>query len=152
MKSYMQSNTVILVKSKRVDWRVSMDFRRSPFLAIPVEYVAATLCHLRYHPLRPDMRYLSIYLAALSSLSSSRGLRPGSSQIRDLVAFPKYEIQFLNDLPLAASDANRCQTFGIERELEFLDRRVTLADRRRLSDGTDGPSQVSCLRYAEANT
>ncbi len=97
------------------------------------------------------MRYLTIYLYALAFLSpsASSAIRPGASQLRDLAAFPKYEVQFLNNLPLAASDADRCQTFGIEREEQFLGLRIALGERRRLSDGTEQTdiiSQVSSIR------
>ena len=89
------------------------------------------------------MRHLAIYVSALASLYPSLALRHGSAQLRDLVAFPKYEIQFLNDLPLMASDASRCRSLGIEQEDDFLGLRIVLAERRRLSDGVDVPSPVS---------
>ena len=96
------------------------------------------------------MRYLAIYISALASLYPSHALRHGSAQLRDLVAFPKYEVQFLNDLPLMASDASRCRSQGIEQEDDFLGLRVVLTERRRLSDGTDVPSPVSHgIQFAE---
>ena len=97
------------------------------------------------------MRNLIIYLSALVSLNPSGALRSGSSQLRDLAAFPKYEVQFLNDLPLAASDADRCQTLGIEQEDDFLGLRIFLTERRRLSDGTDVPSQVNEFDWPQAD-
>jgi protein OS-9 len=65
------------------------------------------------------MRNLVIYLTALSTLSSSQALRHGSHQLRDLLAFPKYQIDYLNELPLSASDAKKCASEGIELEVEF---------------------------------
>jgi protein OS-9 len=79
-------------------------------------------------------------LSVLASLSPSLGLRHGSSQLRDLLAFPKYEVQFLNDLPLAESDASRCRSLGIEREEEWLGLRAPFMDGRRLGDGSEAVS------------
>ena len=68
------------------------------------------------------------------------------------MAFPKYEIQFLNDLPLAASDADQCHNLGIETEDEFLGLKLSLSERRRLGDGTDVTPQVRWnLKYRKAN-
>jgi len=65
------------------------------------------------------MRNLVIYLTALSALSSSFALRHGSHQLRDLLAFPKYQIDYLNELPLSASDAKACLREGVELESDF---------------------------------
>lgn len=94
---------------------------------------------------RRTMRNLIIYLSALSSLSSSSAIRHGASQLRDILAFPKYEVQFLNDLPLAASDAERCGNLGIEREDEFLTGRLDIRERKRIGDGGEDPVPVSKL-------
>lgn len=128
-----------------------MDIQGTPCFAhdIPPPLLLNPLCPFSSSTPLPAMRNLIIYLSALASLSFSSALRHGSSQIRDLVAFPKYEVRFLNDLPLAASDADRCQALGIEREDEFLMQRVSLTDRRRLSDGTDAPSQVKIRGLSE---
>jgi len=85
------------------------------------------------------MRYLHIYLSALASLSPfpSLAIRHSASQLRDLFAYPKYEIQFLNDLPLTNSDAERCQTLGLDTEEDFLDLRIHTNGRKRVGDGLD---------------
>lgn len=83
------------------------------------------------------MRYLLIYLSALSSLHTGVAIRHGSSPLRDLQAFPKYEVQFLNHLPLASSDAERCQSLGLDREEDWLGHRPGRHDRRRVGDGSD---------------
>jgi len=91
------------------------------------------------------MRNLAIYLSAISVLHGSSALRHGASQIRDLLAFPKYQVQFLNNLPLSASDAERCDTLGIQTEDEFLGLHPSLSERRRVGDGVTDPSHVSLL-------
>lgn len=85
------------------------------------------------------MRNLAIYLSALAALSagSVTGLRHGSRQLRDLLAFPKYQIDFLNELPLSNSDAERCKAVGVEVEEEFA--QVHFEWRKRLGEG-DGSS------------
>lgn len=65
------------------------------------------------------MRNLIIYLTAISTLSSSQALRHGSHQLRDLLAFPKYQIDYVNELPLSASDAKACLREGVELESDF---------------------------------
>lgn len=65
------------------------------------------------------MRNLSIYLSALATLLPSNALRHGSHQLRDLLAFPKYQIDYLNELPLSSSDAKACLREGIEYESDF---------------------------------
>ncbi|ORY23996.1 hypothetical protein BCR39DRAFT_548093 [Naematelia encephala] len=82
-------------------------------------------------------RNLIIYLSALSVLQSdpAYALRQGSSRLRDVLAFPKYQVQFLNDLPLSTSDAYLCEDIGVEREDEFLGLRVSLPGRKRIGDG-----------------
>lgn len=89
------------------------------------------------------MRNLIIYLGALSALSStSSAVRHGAAQLRDLLAYPKYEVQFLNDLPVSVSDADKAKSLGVEREDEWLHLRLGLHDRKRLSDGqAAGPSE-----------
>jgi hypothetical protein len=65
------------------------------------------------------MRNLSIYLSALATLLPSSALRHGSHQLRDLLAFPKYQIDYLNELPLSSSDAKACLREGVEYESDF---------------------------------
>jgi hypothetical protein len=65
------------------------------------------------------MRNLSIYLSALAALLPSNALRHGSHQLRDLLAFPKYQIDYLNELPLSSSDAKACLRDGVEFESDF---------------------------------
>ncbi|OCF33859.1 hypothetical protein I316_04571 [Kwoniella heveanensis BCC8398] len=57
-------------------------------------------------------------LSALALLGASQqvqvqALRHDIHQLRDLYAYPKYEVQFLNDLPLSKSDAERFTSFGL---------------------------------------
>lgn len=86
------------------------------------------------------MRNLSIYLSALLVLSSPvHGLRHGSRQLRDQLAFPKYQVDFLNDLPLSQSDAERCRAVGVEAEDEFTHARF--AGRKRLGEGDDAEQE-----------
>lgn len=105
------------------------------------------------------MRNLNIYLSALISLHGSLALHHGPSHFRDLQAFPKYEVQFLNHLPIAESDAKECLSGGIEREEEWMGARAPMLGhresdrdsdrgRRRLSDGAEiVPVDVSYLMY-----
>ncbi|WVR04729.1 hypothetical protein IAU60_001740 [Kwoniella sp. DSM 27419] len=79
-------------------------------------------------------RNLLIYTLALSALAPSHALRQGSHQLRDLYAYPKYDVQFLNDLPLAKSDAERCTVEGVSREEDWISARP--GTKRRLSDGS----------------
>jgi hypothetical protein len=65
------------------------------------------------------MRNLSIYLSALAIVLPSNALRHGSHQLRDLLAFPKYQIDYLNELPLSSSDAKACLRDGVEYESDF---------------------------------
>jgi protein OS-9 len=81
------------------------------------------------------MRNLIIYLSALGTLSPTLAISHGAAQLRDLLAYPKYDVQFLNDLPLSHSDADRAERLGVETENEWLDLRLFTPDRRRLGDG-----------------
>lgn len=83
------------------------------------------------------MRNLAIYLSALSALHPTLGIRHGSSQLRDLEAFPKFEVQFLNHLPVAESDAARCESLGLGREEEWSGLRVPGEGRKRVGGGSD---------------
>lgn len=65
------------------------------------------------------MRNLHIYLSALASLHSALGIRHGASQLRDLQAFPKFEVQFLNHLPVTETEAARYHKEGLRREDEW---------------------------------
>lgn len=85
------------------------------------------------------MRYLHIYLAALGTLSPTHAISHGAAQLRDLLAYPKYDVQFLNDLPLSHSDAEQAKTMGVETEDEWFDIKLQTRDRRRLGDGNDTP-------------
>ncbi|WVQ98169.1 hypothetical protein IAU59_005291 [Kwoniella sp. CBS 9459] len=63
-------------------------------------------------------RYTALHILALSALAlsattSANALRHGAHQLRDLYAYPKYEVQFLNDLPLSKSDAERFTSAGV---------------------------------------
>lgn len=90
------------------------------------------------------MRNLLIYLSALTSLSTPvLGLRHGSRQLRDMLAFPKYQVEFMNELPLSHSDAERCRAMGVEDEDEFTKVRFEGRDRRAISESEDEPSSDS---------
>lgn len=82
------------------------------------------------------MRNLYIYLSALSVLSPALGFRHGAAQLRDLLAYPKYDVQFLNDLPISASDGERAQAMGLDKEDEWLSLHLKNEGRRRLDNGT----------------
>ncbi|WWD21612.1 hypothetical protein CI109_106098 [Kwoniella shandongensis] len=87
-------------------------------------------------------RNLLIYLSALSALSPlpSLSLRHGAHQLRDLYAYPKYEVQFMNDLPLSAGDAQRCKITGIGIEEDWMAMRPAggSGGERRLINGDEG--------------
>jgi protein OS-9 len=87
------------------------------------------------------MRKLYIYLSALSALESASALRIGASQLRDLQAYPKYELQFLNDLPLSSTDAERCKDEGIARAEDW--QAFKPIGKRRVGDGKSNPSAVN---------
>ncbi|WVN89339.1 uncharacterized protein L203_104562 [Cryptococcus depauperatus CBS 7841] len=69
-----------------------------------------------------------MYHLALCALASiplpAFSLRHGPHQLRDPYAYPKYQVQFLNDLPVSKSDANLAMEVGIKIEDEWLDKRV----------------------------
>lgn len=90
------------------------------------------------------MRNLEIYLSALAVLHGVAALGHGSSHFRDLQAFPKFEVQFLNQLPISESDAKRCMSAGIEREDEWMGLRAPHVDQKRLGSGEEiVPTDVS---------
>lgn len=84
------------------------------------------------------MRNLHIYLSALATLYGS-GVQAGhrSSHFRDLQACPKFEIQFLNQLPISESDAKRCLEAGVQVEDEWMALRAPRVGQQRLGDGGD---------------
>ena len=89
------------------------------------------------------MRKLAIYVSALLSLSYTASSSRHGAQLRDLQAFPKYEVIFLNDLPLSSSDAELVKA-GLDSSEDFLGLHVTAShstgsSRRRLGDGSDSP-------------
>jgi hypothetical protein len=92
---------------------------------------------LHHIPIRLHlMRNLHIYLSALTFLDSALGIRHGASQLRDLQAFPKFEVQFLNHLPVTESDAARMQRDGLQHDDEWSDvHRQRASDRHRLDAG-----------------
>ena len=97
---------------------------------------------LPYHA----MRNLFIYISALTVLSDSvLSLKHGNAQLRDLLAYPKYDVQFLNDLPISSSDAGRAKSLGVEREDEWISPRFNPGERRRLSDGSADISDQVCI-------
>ena len=92
--------------------------RESGHVTVP-SHSAFQLTHLSNHFLCTAMRNLVIYLSALTTLLPSNALRHGSHQLRDLLAFPKYQIDYLNELPLSSSDAKACLRDGVEFESDF---------------------------------
>lgn len=99
---------------------------------------------IRHHlPLIPSssMRNLHIYLTALSVLlQPALSLRHGSRQLRDMLAFPKYQVEFMNELPLSHSDAERCKAMGVEDEDEFTHVRFEGRDRRAIGHSESEPA------------
>lgn len=69
----------------------------------------------------------------LLRLLPALAIRSGPHQLRDLYTYPKYQVQFLNDLPVSASDAKRMKEVGVGSEIEWLDMRP---GDRSLEDGT----------------
>lgn len=67
------------------------------------------------------MSHLAIYLLALAALSPARPALALGGGLQDLAAYPKYQVDFLNDLPLAESDAAEIRKFGLTHEDQFLD-------------------------------
>lgn len=65
------------------------------------------------------MSHLAIYLLGLATLSA----RASHSGLQDLAAFPKYEVYFLPDLPIAQSDASRCRRTGLAHDDDWLELR-----------------------------
>ena len=107
------------------------------------------------------MRNLIIYLSALAALSepSVYALHHGSAQLRDLLAFPKYDIQFLNELPLSSSDAARCQQNGLHSPDDFwavrpVASRLPLAVGREDDDGSAivGRADFVPMRFSPPGT
>ncbi|WWC59607.1 uncharacterized protein I303_102165 [Kwoniella dejecticola CBS 10117] len=96
-------------------------------------------------------RNLLIYLCALSSLSSTSSLRQGGNQLRDLYAYPKYEVQFLNDLPLSQSDAERVKSLGLGNEQDWLQGNLGGSSGRRLSDGNEEAAIKDSLEVIPMN-
>lgn len=86
-----------------------------------------------------DKMHSSVFLY-LHLLLPALAIRSGPHQLRDLYAYPKYQIQFLNDLPVSASDAKRIKEGGIGSEIEWLDMRP---GDKSLEDGT----KRACMLY-----
>jgi len=63
----------------------------------------------------------TLALAALAGTATAmRPANPGGG-LQDLAAYPKYEVVFLNDYPLAESDAARCRAEGLVNDDDFLE-------------------------------
>lgn len=83
------------------------------------------------------MSHLAIYLLALAA--SRPHVLALNSGLQDLAAFPKYQVEFLNHLPLSANDAAVVQRLGMAHEDEFLQlhpRRDTIDGEEHLSPDT----------------
>lgn len=90
------------------------------------------------------MRNLAIYLSALAVLHPALAVRH-SAHFRDLLAFPKYEVQFLNDLPISSSDAISCQETGLHDEAEYLVLHPELQRSTKIGDGSTAATHVSAF-------
>jgi protein OS-9 len=64
-------------------------------------------------------RFGILALAALASAGAAVRT-PNAGGLQDLAAYPKYEVVFLNDQPLSASDAARCRSEGLVNDDDFL--------------------------------
>ncbi|RXK40925.1 hypothetical protein M231_01773 [Tremella mesenterica] len=80
------------------------------------------------------MRNLDIYLKGLLALGLTVNGLKSRANLRDLHAFPKYAVEFLNHAPLASTDADLIRS-GVPSESIFLEPRVSSG--RHLSDGRD---------------
>lgn len=62
-------------------------------------------------------------LLGASLVGVSHAMRPAGSAggLEDLAAFPKYEVQFLNEFPLRASEAEQCKKEGLASDDDFLE-------------------------------
>lgn len=115
--------------------------RRAGWIGIiPVTYVVVSSSVVRFilYPLSTkslkDKMHSSVLLYLhLLPLLPALAIGSGPHQLRDLYAYPKYQVQFLNDLPVSASDAKRIREVGVGSEIEWLDMRP---GDRRLEDGT----------------
>ena len=90
------------------------------------------------------MRNLIIYISAIAALSPyGHAYKHEAAQLRDLLAYPKYGMEFLNDLPLSSSDARIANDRGVNGETEWLKLKLE-GSRGRLTDGSgDIPTEVS---------
>lgn len=116
-------------------------------MLIPVAYVVVSssivrfiLYHLSTKSLKDKMHSSVFLYLHLLPLLPALAIRTGPHQLRDLYAYPKYQIQFLNDLPVSASDAKRIKEGGIGSEIEWLDMRP---GDKSLEDGT----KRACMLY-----
>lgn len=85
------------------------------------------------------MRNLLIYVSALAALFPSDviSFQHGAAHLRDLLAYPKYEVQFLNDLPIAVTDADTVRDEGLRTPHDWLSVHVSKTQRKRLSGDHD---------------
>ncbi|WVF69689.1 hypothetical protein IAT40_004468 [Kwoniella sp. CBS 6097] len=123
------------------------------------------------HPsLNRDRTLCVLTLSALILAASQvQALRHGAHQLRDLYAYPKYEVQFLNDLPLSKSDAERYTSFGVGEPGEWLRARAGSASasasgsrsagiigagegvRKSLGDGSGSGSELKAEASVDEN-
>ncbi|KAL7419350.1 Protein OS-9 [Cryptotrichosporon argae] len=100
------------------------------------------------------MRPLAVAPAAilllLAPIAPASARRP-SAQLQDPAAFPKYAVEFLNDLPLSAGDAVRSRAHGVG-EREWLEPR--LGDRRTLGEAAEaqGGAALVPLNYVHPDS
>lgn len=116
-------------------------FHLTAILAQPLSWLQ------NYVPqLSAAMRNLAIYLAAVATLHPTLAARYGA-HFRDLLAFPKYEVQFLNDLPIAAADAARLQELGLDQEQEYMGWHPATGQDRRVGDGSESSARVRLAAF-----
>ncbi|BEJ14716.1 hypothetical protein CspHIS471_0404830 [Cutaneotrichosporon sp. HIS471] len=94
------------------------------------------------------MSHLAIYLLALAALRPASALGVG---LQDLASLPKYQVDFLNDLPLSESDAASIRTHGLTHEDQFLALHPASA-RRDTIEPTTSQGSTDILKPGEPNS
>ncbi|BEI83897.1 hypothetical protein CcaverHIS002_0405010 [Cutaneotrichosporon cavernicola] len=94
------------------------------------------------------MSHLAIYLLALAALRPASALGVG---LQDLASLPKYQVDFLNDLPLSESDAASIRIHGLTHEDQFLALHPASA-RRDTIESTTSQSSTDILQPGEPNS
>jgi protein OS-9 len=92
------------------------------------------------------MSHLAIYLLALAALRPASALGVG---LQDLASLPKYQVDFLNDLPLAESDAAAIRKHGLSHEDQFLALHPGRQPERSTIEGRDSEESTDLLTTDE---